>query len=52
MEVYYPDGQKFLTTVELNQAMAKEKRRANEEQQRADRLTAKLKKLGVNPEAI
>jgi Uma2 family endonuclease len=45
LEIYYPDGQKFLTTVELNQEMAREK-------QRADRLAAKLKELGVDPDAI
>ncbi|MBE9239845.1 Uma2 family endonuclease [Synechocystis salina] len=45
LEIYYPDGRKFLTTVEFNQEMAKEK-------QRADRLAAKLKELGVDPEEI
>ncbi|QHU99498.1 Uma2 family endonuclease [Synechocystis sp. CACIAM 05] len=52
LEIYYPDGRKFLTTVELNREMVKEKQRANEEQQRADRLAAKLKELGVDPEEI
>lgn len=45
LEIYYPDGRKFLTTVELNQEMTKEK-------QRADRLAAKLKELGIDPEEI
>lgn len=45
LEIYYPDGRKFLTTVELNREMVKEK-------QRADRLAAKLKELGVDPGAI
>lgn len=45
LEIYYPDGRKFLTTVELNQEMTKES-------QRADRLAAKLKELGVDPEEI
>jgi Uma2 family endonuclease len=45
LEIYYPDGRKFLTTVEFNQEMAKEK-------QRADRLAAKLQELGVDPDAI
>jgi Uma2 family endonuclease len=52
LQIYYPDGRKFLTTVELNREMVKEKQRANEEQQRADRLAAKLKELGVDPEEI
>ncbi|MBE9203325.1 Uma2 family endonuclease [Synechocystis salina LEGE 06099] len=45
LEIYYPDGRKFLTTVELNQEMTKER-------QRADRLAAKLKELGVDPKEI
>jgi len=45
LEIYYPDGRKFLTTVELNQQMNKEK-------QRADRLAEKLKALGIDPEEI
>ncbi|AGF51168.1 sll1461 [Synechocystis sp. PCC 6803] len=52
LQIYYPDGRKFLTTVELDREMVKEKQRANEEQQRADRLAAKLKELGVDPEEI
>jgi Putative restriction endonuclease len=42
LEVYYPDGRPFLTTVEFSQ-------RAEQKQQRADRLAAQLKALGVNP---
>jgi Uma2 family endonuclease len=66
LEVYYPDGRRFLTTVELaqqaeqanlalnqaNLALEAEKKRAEQEKQRADRLAAQLKALGVNPEEI
>jgi Uma2 family endonuclease len=43
LAVYYPDGQPFLTTVELS---AKAKR----ETARADRLAAKLRALGIDPD--
>ena len=40
LEIYRPDGQKFLTTLELSQ-------RSEQEYQRAERLLAQLKTLGV-----
>ncbi|MGL5033932.1 MAG: Uma2 family endonuclease [Microcystaceae cyanobacterium] len=42
LEIYRPDGQPFLTTLELNQ-------RFEREYQRAERLLAQLKALGVEP---
>jgi Uma2 family endonuclease len=36
LEIYRPDGQKFLTTFELNQFAEQERLRANQERQRAD----------------
>lgn len=45
LQVYYPDGRRFLTTVELNQEMTREK-------QRGDRLAAKLQALGIDPDTI
>ena len=57
LEVYYPDGLQFLTTVELTQQMVQEKQRAEQERQRAEqekqraeRLAAQLRALGVEPE--
>ena len=50
LEVYYPDGQQFLTTVELTQQIVQEKQRAEQEGQRAERLAAQLRALGVEPE--
>ena len=64
LEIYYPDGRRFLTTVELaqraeqekqraeqeKQRAEQEKQRAEQEKQRADRLAAQLRALGVEPE--
>ncbi len=36
LEIYRPDGEKFLTPVELDQAREQERQRADREQQRAD----------------
>ncbi len=38
LEVYYPDGRRFLTTVEIAD--------------RADRLAARLRELGVDPDGV
>lgn len=43
LEIYRPDGQTFLTTLELNQLL-------NQEHQRAERLLAQLNALGVEPD--
>jgi Uma2 family endonuclease len=45
LEVYYPDGRRFLTTVELMQ-------QAEQEKQRADRLADRLRELGIDPDSI
>ena len=63
LKVYYPDGEPFLTTVELaqkaefekqraefeKQRAETEKQRAESEKQRADRLVAQLRLLGIEP---
>ncbi len=49
LNVYYPNGQPFLTTVELSQQVESEKERAEFEKQRADRLAEQLRLLGVDP---
>ena len=43
--VYYPDGQPFLTTVELAEQAQTAKRRAEQEQQRAEMAEAENKRL-------
>lgn len=57
LEIYYPNGDKFLTSIELaeklnleKQRANLEKQRANLEKQRADKMAEKLKELGFNPE--
>jgi len=45
LEIYRPDGKKFLTSVEFAQQL-------EQEQQRADRLANKLRELGLNPDEI
>lgn len=50
LEIYRPDGQKFLTTIELNQRVDQERQRADQEYERAERLLAQLKAMGIQPE--
>jgi len=45
LEIYRPDGRKFLSPLELNQ-------QAEEANQRAERLAAQLRALGIKPEGI
>lgn len=66
LQIYRPDGEPFLSFVELAQLREQERQRADAEQQRADaatmqleterqrneRLAARLQELGVNPEDI
>ncbi|GET44230.1 Uma2 family endonuclease [Microseira wollei] len=57
LEIYRPDGQKFLTPVELDQLREQERQRAEnalaqleQEQQRYQALIEKLRKRGIDPE--
>jgi len=45
LEIYRPDGQKFLSYVELS-------RQQELAQQKADRLSEKLREMGINPDEI
>ena len=51
LEIYRPDGQKFLTTLEFSQRFEQESQRADQEYQRAESLLAQLKALGVETES-
>ncbi len=51
LEIYHPDGQKFLSTVELNHRLNQESQRADQEYQRAEKFLAQLKALGVEAES-
>jgi Uma2 family endonuclease len=66
LEIYYPDGQKFMTSVELSQKAEQESQRAEQESQRAEKerqekeaaleqyqqLLAKLQAKGVDIENL
>ena len=45
-----PDGRPFLTYVELFEDREVQRQRAEAESQRADRLAARLRELGLEPE--
>lgn len=48
LEIYYPDGKKFLTFLELNQRAEKEYKRAEQERQNYQDLLAKLEAKGID----
>jgi Uma2 family endonuclease len=50
LEIYRPDGQRFLTYTELGQQLEQELERAEQERQRADRLAAQLQAAGLEPD--
>ncbi len=66
LEIYRPDGRKFLTSLELErlreqeyqraeqekQRAEQEKQRAEQEKQRADRLAAILRERGIDPDEL
>jgi Uma2 family endonuclease len=66
LEIYRPDGRKFLTPVELDQLREQERQRAEQEHQRAEEAIAqleqeqqryqtlleKLREQGINPEQL
>jgi len=51
LEIYCPDGRKFLSSLELEQQRQKEAQRAEQANQRAEQLAAQLRALGIDPEA-
>ncbi|NET01235.1 MAG: Uma2 family endonuclease [Sphaerospermopsis sp. SIO1G1] len=52
LEIYYPDGRNFLTSIELNQQLEQEKQRANQEQQKYQDLLAKLQAKGIDIDSL
>lgn len=50
LQIFYPDGRVFLTFVELYR-LTESLQHAQQEKQRADRLAAQLRALGIEPEA-
>ena len=51
LHLYGPDGRRFATYVELTQQREQERVEKEKERQRAERLAAQLRALGVEPEA-
>jgi acetyl-CoA carboxylase carboxyltransferase component len=54
LAIYGPNGQRFLTTIELTEQLKQEQQRADlaehraeQERDRADRLAARLRELGI-----
>ena len=50
--LYRPDGRRFLTSVELDQRAEQELDRADSAQVQVNRLAARLRELGVDPEQV
>jgi hypothetical protein len=50
--LYRPDGGRFLTSVELDQRAEQERDRADSAQAQVNRLAARLRELGVDPEQV
>ena len=52
LEIYRPDGLKFLSYVELSRQIEQEREDKKLVQQKADRLSEKLREMGINPEEV
>ncbi len=59
LQLYRPDGQRFLTPLEVEQQLQQERQRAEQatteleqERQRAERLEQLLREAGIDPEQI
>jgi hypothetical protein len=52
LEVQYPDGRPFLSFVELGELQRQTLEEAEQERQRAERLAARLRELGIDPDAV
>lgn len=52
LAIYYPNGDRFLTYVELGQQLEAERAQRQVGQQRIEALETKLRELGIDPEAL
>lgn len=52
LEIYKPNGDRFMTYVELGQLVEQERQLVEQERQRANRLAAKLQELGIDPNEL
>lgn len=52
LEIYRPDGERFLTYVELGEQLAAERMGRQQDQLRIETLETKLRELGIDPESL
>lgn len=52
LEIYQPNGKRFLTFVELAQSAENAEQRADAAERRTEQLAAKLRALGIDPETV
>ncbi|MEM6838824.1 MAG: Uma2 family endonuclease [Cyanobacteria bacterium P01_C01_bin.120] len=52
LEIYRPDGERFLTYVELGEQLAAERTGRQQDQRRIESLETKLRELGIDPESV
>ena len=52
LQIFRPDGERFLSYVEISQRAETERQRAEEAEARANRLAEKLRELGIDPEQV
>jgi Uma2 family endonuclease len=52
LQIYRPDGQQFLSYVEIAQRAEDERQRAEEAEAKAIRLANRLRELGIDPEQV
>jgi Uma2 family endonuclease len=52
LELYRPDGQRFLDYIELDTQREEAVQRAEQEAQRAEKLAAKLRELNIDPDLL
>ncbi|MEO0537829.1 MAG: Uma2 family endonuclease [Cyanobacteria bacterium P01_A01_bin.123] len=52
LEIYRPDGERFLTYVELGDQLAAERAQRQADRQRIQTLETKLKELGIDPDSL
>ncbi|MEA5464859.1 hypothetical protein [Leptothoe sp. PORK10 BA2] len=52
LEIYRPDGERFLTYVELGEQLAAERELRQADRQRIQTLEEKLRELGINPDSL
>jgi Uma2 family endonuclease len=50
--IYRPDGQRFLTSIEMEHKLEQERQRAEQERQRANQLADYLRSIGVDPDNL